>query len=382
MSLSKPHTAADLFVVGQGIPALTAALAAARHGLSVLWLTKEAPTEYPRFSLCPGTGNRETGIAEELLLLARRENPAAGDTLPARTLDSVLSAEPNLRRIRGKFSRFCEKDGTVFFETADGETTVVSAYFADCREEAPVALSFDRDFAKAVAYVHRDGVLSPLSCRLLFPADSERVFVLGDFAKALPEGTRAQLGQAIGTAAAIAKKYGVTPGEMAASHRPEFLETLLYDDCFLPGWERTVSDAALSALLSCDDAVSGDILQLRSGIDRSHACYGEGDQGFVMNPGAAIEYQTEGPVDAARVRIVFDSDLDRDPDTPGMPEALSKVFALEVETEEGWEGVLFENENRRRLVTAAVCRPVTGIRLTVLESWGGGPVRLLSFDFE
>ena len=51
-------------------------------------------------------------------------------------------------------------------------------------------------------------------------------------------------------------------------------------------------------------------------------------------------------------------------------------------TENGWEGVLFENENARRLVTAAICRPVTRIHLTVMETWGARGVHLLRFDFE
>ncbi len=382
MSLTPRYTTADLCVIGQGISAFTAALAAARHGLSTLWVLEGAPAFCPRFTVCPGEGNRETGIAEELLLFARRENPSAKDCLPVSVWESVLSAEPNLCRRTGKILRFSEAEGVLYYETEDGEQSVSFEYFADCREQASVPFSLPTDVPDPGAYWPGDGSLRPLSYRLLYPAGTKNTFILGDFASKLPHGTRAQLGQAIGTAAAITKKYAITPGEVLEKHFPEFLETLQYDDCFLPGRERTVSDQALSALLSCDDAVSGDILLLRSGTDRSHESYGEGEREFTMNPGAAIEYQTDAPVDVTRVRIVFDSDLNRDADTPGMPGTLAKVFALEAETEAGWEGILFENENRRRLVTAAVCRPVTGIRLTVLESWGGGPVRLLSFDFE
>ena len=106
--------------------------------------------------------------------------------------------------------------------------------------------------------------------------------------------------------------------------------------------------------------------------------------------------------EVSRVRVVFDSDLDRvtlpgdrveqqhsmranvKPDSPvmTMPKTLAKVFALEVETENGWEGIIFETENLRRLITLPICRPVTGIRLTVMETWGAENVHIMSLDFE
>ena len=214
--------------------------------------------------------------------------------------------------------------------------------------------------------------------------------------------TCAVVGQAVGTAAAIARKYETSPRGVYESHIEELKQTLMYDDCFLPYNKRTVSEAALAAELSCDDALSGDILNLRSGIDRNHVLYGEGDQGFTMGVGASVEYHMEQPTEVSRVRVVFDSDLNRitlpgdrverthsmrasvKPDSPkmAMPTTLAKVYSLEVETENGWEGVLFETENLRRLVTAPICRAVTGIRLTVMETWGMDEVHILSFDFE
>ncbi len=214
--------------------------------------------------------------------------------------------------------------------------------------------------------------------------------------------TCATLGQAAGTAAAVALKYGTTPRGVYEKHLDELQQTLMYDDCFLPRLRRRVSDAALSAELSCDDAQGGDILNLRSGADRNNATYGDGDQGFTMGVGASVEYHMEAPCEVSRVRIVFDSDLNRvtlpgdaverthgmranvKPDSPvmTMPQTLTKVYSLEVETEAGWEGVIFEERNLRRMVTAAVGRAVTGIRLTVMETWGAPVVHLFSFDFE
>lgn len=214
--------------------------------------------------------------------------------------------------------------------------------------------------------------------------------------------TCATLGQAVGTAASVAVRFGTTPRGVYDAHLAELQQTLLYDDCFLPRIRREVSEAALAATLECDDAVSGDILNLRSGIDRNNHTWGEGEQGFTMREGAAVEYHMDEPVEVSRVRVVFDSDLNRvtlpgdgierahsmrsnvKPDSPvmTMPKTLARAFALEIETENGWEGVLFETENMRRLVTAPIGRAVTGIRLRVLATWGAENVHLFSFDFE
>jgi hypothetical protein len=49
--------------------------------------------------------------------------------------------------------------------------------------------------------------------------------------------TGAIVGQGVGTAAALCRKHGCTPRELAARHGFELRQTLLRDDCFLPGEE-------------------------------------------------------------------------------------------------------------------------------------------------
>jgi hypothetical protein len=48
--------------------------------------------------------------------------------------------------------------------------------------------------------------------------------------------TGAIVGQGVGVAAALCRKHGCLPRELAARHAPELRQTLLRDDCFLPGW--------------------------------------------------------------------------------------------------------------------------------------------------
>jgi hypothetical protein len=48
--------------------------------------------------------------------------------------------------------------------------------------------------------------------------------------------TGAAVGQGVGVAAALCRKHGCTPRELAAKHAGELRQTLLREDCFLPGW--------------------------------------------------------------------------------------------------------------------------------------------------
>ncbi len=394
MSLYSFTDKLDLCVVGQGLCACAAALCGARHGLTTLLLT-DGPIVLPE-TLATGKGSfaRETGLLEEWLLAARK-NGARGDCLPLSTLMTTLEKEPNLTVMEATHVSLLWEDGQISAARYDGGT-VTALFYADCSEEA--LLSYEgslplgrvdvlpsQDFTDAVAYTAAGEELLLIPYRCLYLPSVKNLFFAAQHTAAAAlfgDGTRTALGQAIGTAAAVAKKHGVTPAGVYASHLLELLETLQYDDCFLPYRARTVSEGARDALLSCDDTVSGDILHLRSGLDRSHPTYGEGDQGFVVNPGGALEYQMDTPALVTRVRIVFDSDLDRPADSALMPPSLGRAFALEVESEGEWEGVLFETDNSRRLLTASICRPVTGIRLSLLSTWGEATVRLFSFDFE
>lgn len=342
-----------------------------------------------------GDENRETGLIEEWLL--REPDPQWDMQLKKR-----VQAEPNLTVLSDVSLVTAERDGTYLRAVAGrdasgGQTLVRAALFADCGGAlacaAYPALPPDvDDWTGAVAYGSyrllgtSAYALYAIPGRWLCAQEYDNLFLAGGSLR-LPheagEATAAIVGQAVGTAAAIAVKYGETAVGVVEHHREEWQQTLLYDDCFLPYCHRMVSEAALQAQLSCDDTISGDILNLRSGIDRNNAVWGEGDQGFTMGIGASVEYTMEEPVEVSRVRVVFDSDLSRNggaSDAP--PKTLAKVFAIEIETEDGWDGLLFDTENVRRLITLPVCRAVTGIRLTVMETWGAPDVHMLSFDFE
>ena len=64
--------------------------------------------------------------------------------------------------------------------------------------------------------------------------------------------TCAVIGQAAGTGAALCVKHGVGPRALHASHLSELQETLMDDDCWLPGTLRTPSTTMKQGALSGD----------------------------------------------------------------------------------------------------------------------------------
>jgi hypothetical protein len=60
-------------------------------------------------------------------------------------------------------------------------------------------------------------------------------------------GTCALLGQAAGSAAAIAVRRGLTPAQLYPRHIRELQETLMGDDCWLPGRTRPIDPLTLGA---------------------------------------------------------------------------------------------------------------------------------------
>ena len=103
MSLAHTTMQAQFCVVGSGTAAFCAALSAARHGIrTVLLLDRLLPTvsgvEGFRLPLggASGENNRETGLAEELLLQNLRRAPTHADLLSGELLIDILRREENL----------------------------------------------------------------------------------------------------------------------------------------------------------------------------------------------------------------------------------------------------------------------------------------------
>lgn len=374
---------AEFCVIGGGVGAYCAAIAAARHGVRTVLIREDGEFSPVTAAMCGGLGEEialacrhAADCADAFAQFAAREKKLTVLTAAFDGTETDGARILSVRAVDGDGAVAVYADSFALPESPQagetGERGEIHALIGD--EISEQTLPAEDEFSRVVAFRIRetDGTPCGVSFDELYARKAENLYCLGEPSDARDAAHDAVLGQAIGTAAAIGVKYRTTPRGVGENHMRELQETLLYDDAFLPHIRRTVSEAALSAELGCDDTVSGDILNLRTGIDRSSPIYGAGDQGFTAAIGASVEYHMDEAVDVTRARIVFDADGD----------ALAKVYALEVESDGQWEGILFENENTRRLVTAAICRPITGIRLTVMETWGAQNVHIFAFDFE
>jgi len=207
------------------------------------------------------------------------------------------------------------------------------------------------------------------------------------------------LGEAVGRAAAVCAKYGVTPHGVYKDQKKlaEVQARLMAGDCFLPSKKREISLLCRSAALNVANA------QLRNGEDRGHKNYGTTEENarYEARIGERITYTFEkAPLKS--VHIVFDSDLNRktqegsvvdrthntrilkklsSPDLH-MPATLCRSFKL-VGTKDGKEIELLKVENnRKRAYDLALSDEFESLSLIPLSLWGEGEtVPVISFDF-
>ncbi len=208
-------------------------------------------------------------------------------------------------------------------------------------------------------------------------------------------GTCALLGQAVGTAAAIAVKEGCTPRGVYTSHLTELKGMLMDDDSYLPFNLRPIPELSRGAVLTgC-----ADVENLRNGCDRP---IGENDNGVTVEKGAVLEYRFAKPEQVHDVRIVWDSELNRTsmPEVQGVtfvhnmmcnkplnmadfhvPYSMTRAYRVTGVRADGSEETLYTAENNyQRLNRIAVSGEYTAIRLIPEETWGSEKVHLFSFD--
>ena len=207
------------------------------------------------------------------------------------------------------------------------------------------------------------------------------------FASTRVMGTIGVMGQACGTAAAIAIKYGLSPRGVYESKIEELQKTLLEDDCFIPGHTRENSRLTRDAVLTCE---YGDCSALRNGTDRR--VFGS-DKGYFGKTGKAVTYTFSEPVFVNGFRIIADSDLDREqidgnPDLMyipmplfkaraynntsfGFPKCMLKSFRIDIETKDGMKKTVFETDsNYQRLIKHGLGVKAKSVSFIPLSTWG------------
>ncbi len=199
------------------------------------------------------------------------------------------------------------------------------------------------------------------------------------------------LGQAAGTAAAIAVRNGTTPRGVLMHHLHSLQQQLMTEDCYLPLQQRTVPDLSMNA------GYPDDMEMLRNGWDRP---IGNQDNGWHGSLGTEITIQFSQVESLTEIRIVFDSDLNRatlpqeaqgrpmksiyfrNEEEWGVPKTLLRRFRIETQYESDEWTVLVEVENNyqrlfRKDITSIRAK---AIRLVPLETWGSPDCHIFSFD--
>ena len=200
--------------------------------------------------------------------------------------------------------------------------------------------------------------------------------------------TCAVIGQAVGTAAAVAHRDGLIPREVYDERIGELKQTLMEDDCYLPWNVRRVSPLTREAELTASE---GDPEPLRSGVDRP--VEGE-DNKWVGKPGSWVQYRFDGPRRLRRLRMVFDSDLNRPQgdmghyrplhiEARGVPETLLRAFRIEVlDQKNQWRVIERVENNYQRLVRMVIDAESSAIRFMPEATWGAAQVSLFAWDVD
>lgn len=186
--------------------------------------------------------------------------------------------------------------------------------------------------------------------------------------------TCAMLGQALGTAVAMAVEDSCAVENVSIQ---KLQQTLMHDDCYIPGASRNV------APLGYCEKCSSDIV--RNGIDRGD------DNLWIGNKGDFVEYEFEYGRKINEIRLVFDSDLNRDYNNMPyrfalnekryvLPKTLIKEYRVEIEDMNGKTHCIDVKDNHRRLVVHNVDYTARRVRFVPSATHGCDEFRL--FDFE
>jgi hypothetical protein len=207
-------------------------------------------------------------------------------------------------------------------------------------------------------------------------------------------GTCSIIGQAVGTAAAIAARDGLTPRGVFEKRIRALQQTLMEDDCYLPWHARAISELTREARLTalCDNPEP-----LRNGHDRP---IGREGNGWTGPPGTSVEYSWESSRRLSEMRFVFDSDLERDSrqDDPNphrnmrccyrlydrhftVPAGLIRAFRIEAQQADGeWRTVAREENNCQRLVRIRLPLETRAVRFVPEATWGAPEAHVFSWD--
>ncbi|MEX2607812.1 MAG: FAD-dependent oxidoreductase [Kiritimatiellia bacterium] len=197
--------------------------------------------------------------------------------------------------------------------------------------------------------------------------------------------TCAVVGEAAGTAAALAVRHGCAPRGVYEQHLDELQQILMDNDCWLPGTLRHPDACWFDARLKADGEGAETLLDgwERDREDAKHA--------WTCEPGGAVTFRWNPPRSFPGFRLVLDSNLSNpkrmacEYPQPARVHALpgELVRDLRIEVDRGgelWETVAEIRDNRKRLLEIPAPCKGEAVRVTLLSSWGEQDPRLFSLD--
>ncbi len=195
-------------------------------------------------------------------------------------------------------------------------------------------------------------------------------------------GTGASMGQAVGTAAAMAIEKNVSLPEIGSKYISELQQSLLRQDAYLPWIPQKLSAITMNADLT---ATSGNPEPLRDGINRP---VGDNIHAWEGNIGDCITYKLNKLQLVESVTLITDSALDKqiamslhqaDSQLRSIPEEMAKDIRIEISSGGVWQPWKEIKGNYMRLVRCNLGAEVDGVRVIVDSTWGSKKVRLYAF---
>ncbi|MBR2018966.1 MAG: FAD-dependent oxidoreductase [Clostridia bacterium] len=204
--------------------------------------------------------------------------------------------------------------------------------------------------------------------------------------------TCALIGQAMGTGASLALKYGCSPRGVYENHLQELKKYVQEDGIFLPNTPRKYSEQTLRAKLNISDAERA---TLYNGIERPRVA---GDEnGIHQKVGDSLVFTFDQPEKLETLRILFDMDFTRESVSVNKK---MRVFAMKLHTGKDFRPVkvaativkrmavyadgkkVWEcDDNYRSLVKIPLHLTAKEIRVEWLETNGADDVHLFAADF-
>ena len=183
-------------------------------------------------------------------------------------------------------------------------------------------------------------------------------------------GTCALMGQAAGTAAALACKYRTSPRKIRQDHIAEVQQILLEDDVMLPGFPRKISGLTAEA--------ESDYPLLQNAVDRN---MDETENGVWLPCGEPCVYSWKKPVKLSGCRFIFDTILSFQdkrmrkmetlPDRKEMPPMLVREFHVDALIRDKWKTVVREKEVHCRMYRRSWDPlEVSAVRFVADDVWG------------